>query len=229
MPRGHPARIEELEEVVAAATRVFTRKGYRQTRMSDVAAEAGVSTGALYTYVEGKEALFHLVVTGERPTGLPVPTPDLRATVRAVGVRLAAATEVTNLASRSEGSGPPDDPAAELAAIVGQMYDVLEANRTVLGVVERSATELPDLEDRYYRRGRRAFVGDLTEYLELRIADGSFRSVPDPAVTARYLIETVAWFAWHRHGDPDSAMIADAVAKATVVDMAVAALVIEGS
>ena len=77
MPRGKPIEAQQLEHVVAAAGRVFAELGYRRTRMSDVAREAGLSPGALYTYVEGKEALFHLVVSqraggnapGAEPTG----------------------------------------------------------------------------------------------------------------------------------------------------------------
>jgi hypothetical protein len=43
-------------------------------------------------------------------------------------------------------------------------------------------------------------------------------------VTARFVVESVAWFAYHRHGDPDSAAIDDATAETTVIDMTLAAL-----
>ena len=48
------ARIEEIRE---AAFRVFVRKGIGAARMQDIAAEAGLSAGALYRYFEGKEDL----------------------------------------------------------------------------------------------------------------------------------------------------------------------------
>ena len=50
-----------LVPVSIAATEIFGCHGYRGTRTADVAARAGMSAGSLYTYVESKEALFHLV------------------------------------------------------------------------------------------------------------------------------------------------------------------------
>jgi AcrR family transcriptional regulator len=46
-----------LRDIGAAALAVFTRQGFRLTQMADVAREAGISVGALYSYVDGKEAL----------------------------------------------------------------------------------------------------------------------------------------------------------------------------
>ena len=47
--------------IAIAATEIFWRRGYRGTRTADVAAGAGMSAGSLFTYVESKEAMFHLV------------------------------------------------------------------------------------------------------------------------------------------------------------------------
>jgi hypothetical protein len=33
--------------------------------------------------------------------------------------------------------------------------------------------------------------------------------VPDTPAAARYINETIAWFAMHRHGDPESAVLDD--------------------
>src|ERR1700684_266430 len=79
MPR--PTASERLLKVATVATEDFGRLGYRGTKTADVAARAGMSTGALFTYVESKEALFHLVflhwfgISAERPPVLPVATP----------------------------------------------------------------------------------------------------------------------------------------------------------
>ena len=53
---------ERLPELIAAAVRVFTREGYRSARMSDVAAEMGLSEAAIYRYVDSKEGLFVLAI-----------------------------------------------------------------------------------------------------------------------------------------------------------------------
>lgn len=50
--------------IVAAATTIFARKGCALATMQDVAAEAGLSVGALYTYFPGKDDLIAAVFDG---------------------------------------------------------------------------------------------------------------------------------------------------------------------
>src|ERR1700741_4321273 len=57
MRKRKPGR---LRDIGAAALAVFTRQGFRLTQMAEVAREAGISVGALYSYVDGKEALLEL-------------------------------------------------------------------------------------------------------------------------------------------------------------------------
>jgi AcrR family transcriptional regulator len=52
------------ELIVAAATTVFARKGCAPATMQDVAAEAGLSVGALYTYFPSKDDLIVAVFKG---------------------------------------------------------------------------------------------------------------------------------------------------------------------
>ena len=105
MPRGKPIEAQQLDDVVRAAARVFARLGYRRARMTDVAAEAGLSPGALYTYVEGKDALFHLVVVGSDPSpSLPVPNPPTEETIAAIDRRLRARVPVGAMRHAAEES-----------------------------------------------------------------------------------------------------------------------------
>ncbi|MFC5835086.1 TetR/AcrR family transcriptional regulator [Nonomuraea insulae] len=58
MPRISPERREaKRAEIVAAARRCFSRDGFHQTSMPDIAAEAGVSAGAPYRYFASKEEI----------------------------------------------------------------------------------------------------------------------------------------------------------------------------
>lgn len=58
MPRLTPAhRDARRAAIVAAARRCFSRDGFHQTSMPDIAAEAGVSTGAPYRYFSSKDEL----------------------------------------------------------------------------------------------------------------------------------------------------------------------------
>lgn len=58
MPRITPERREaKRAQIVAAARRCFSRNGFHQTSMPDIAAEAGVSAGAPYRYFASKEEI----------------------------------------------------------------------------------------------------------------------------------------------------------------------------
>ena len=52
---------ERTDLILAAATRMFARKGVAVATMQDVAAEAGLSVGAIYRYYPGKEHLVRAV------------------------------------------------------------------------------------------------------------------------------------------------------------------------
>lgn len=60
MPSGvrHQRQRETRERLIGAARRVFARKGFDGASVPDIAEEAGVSTGAIYSNFSGKEELF---------------------------------------------------------------------------------------------------------------------------------------------------------------------------
>lgn len=59
MPRVSPAHEQAVRSrIVEAAIRVFAVKGYHGASMQDIVRESGLSTGAIYTYFAGKDALF---------------------------------------------------------------------------------------------------------------------------------------------------------------------------
>ncbi|WP_179429956.1 TetR/AcrR family transcriptional regulator [Spelaeicoccus albus] len=63
-------------EIIAAARRCFSRDGFHRTSMPDIAAEAGVSTGAPYRYFASKEEII-LQVAGDAFRVLLVPLEGL--------------------------------------------------------------------------------------------------------------------------------------------------------
>lgn len=54
---------ERPAEILTAALKTFSTKGFAATKLDEVAKEAGVSKGTLYLYFESKEALFKAVVS----------------------------------------------------------------------------------------------------------------------------------------------------------------------
>ncbi len=55
-------RREAREELLAAALRVFARRGYREAGVDEIAAEAGYSKGALYWHFSSKEELLQALL-----------------------------------------------------------------------------------------------------------------------------------------------------------------------
>lgn len=228
MARTRPA--ERLDHLVESAARIFTEKGYRRAQMADVARDMGVAPGTLYLYVESKEALFDLVVQRAfaggpepEPAALPLPTPapqatleHLRARARAEGAlpRLDAALARTRVA----------DVADELRDIVRELYDSLSRSRAAVRLMERSALDWPELAAVWFGEIRRELLRRLRLYLERRIAARKLRPVASIDATARLVLETVAWCALHRHGDPEPPPESEATMADATVDFVVAAL-----
>ncbi|HVV20665.1 MAG TPA: helix-turn-helix domain-containing protein [Pseudonocardiaceae bacterium] len=216
---GRP-NTRSLSNIADAAEQVFRAKGYRAAGISDVAKALGLSHGALYTYVQSKEVLLYLAllntINPEKVDSLPLP------------VQLPAEDRLADLAADWAGSARiPNVKAAldrrrippireELGEIIDDLYAFVENNQRLLGLIERCAPELPELFQFYFVERRRSTFDDLATYLRTRIDAGLIRDVPDIPTAARFIVETIAWFAWHRKGDPDSAMLRDDTCRITV-------------
>ena len=225
---------ERLPELIAAAVRVFTREGYRLARMSDVAAEMGLSEAAIYRYVGSKEGLFvlairHALLLEDLPAGdLPLSPAPLAATVAEARDFIAEVVPFGALADALSGQGS-GDTAAELEKILRELFELEARTREAADMLERSARELPEMADLLNAGIRAPVLAALTEYLGGRVEAGTLRRTPDTAATARLVLETLTWFARHRFSDPDGAAIPADLAADTAVDALVHALVPVGS
>jgi AcrR family transcriptional regulator len=221
---------DRLARLVDCATEVFIAQGYRRTQMADVAKALGVAKGTLYLYVESKDALFDLVARcadNDRPfeklPALPIRTPKPGATLKYVRERLAK-QQVPAALTAALGRKRVADPRAELEEIVRELYDALARNRRGIKLLDRSAPEYPELAALWFEGARSGLVARLAQYLEDRSRRKLLRPVPDAAVAARLLIETVVFWAVHRHWDPHPQRVDESVTKETVVRFLVNAL-----
>jgi len=231
MPRTIP--VGRLEQLVDCATRVFIDQGYRRTQMADVANALGVAKGTLYLYVESKDALFDLVARYadterpfQNPPALPVPTPKPGATLEYVRQRLVENRSFPAL-SAALARQRVTDVRSEIEAIVVEVYDAMARNRHGLRLLDRSAPDMPELAALWFEGARGGLIAALEQYLQDRIRRGKLRSVPDTAVAARLIIETVVFWAVHRHWDPHPQVVEEHVAQRTVVQLIRDALVKE--
>lgn len=215
--------------IVDAATEVFAQTGFAAAQMVDVARMAGVSVGTLYNYVEGKGAL--LLLCAERPFSditegrdLPVPTPDRVELIARLDETLIRHVRLAALDRALRAPLPPEALAPQLGDIVGELFDLISATRAAADAMERSARDAPDLGDLFYRRVRVRLLDQLLIYCR-RL--GKVEPQPPhvtPDVAARFILETVTWWARHRHRDPAPPNVDDATAREIAIDLVVATL-----
>jgi AcrR family transcriptional regulator len=197
--------------------------------MEDIAKALGVAKGTVYLYVESKEALFDLCARyadASRPlphVALPVPTPEPRATVRYAQKRIAETGPLPRLAAAIERKRV-SDPGSELEEIVREHYDILYRNRRAIKLVDRSARDFPELAAVWFEGARDVSIELWRRYIEARTRRGTFRPLPNPAAAARIVIETIAFWAVHRHWDPHPQPLDEEAARETAVQFIVNAL-----
>ena len=231
MARPRPAdRFQQLRD---AALRVFAAKGVRRTRMADIAREMKVAPGSLYNWVESKEALFHWIVSRgaddgpvATPKRLPIRAPHPTTARKQLRRQLEAGFQLPALQA-ALARRRPRDARAELGDVLFELYDLVERARRPMTVVERSALDMPELFALYFVGLRRDFFARFAAYVAKRQKTRAFRRDVDPAVAARFAIESVVYFARHRYGDadPGAGLPDDAAVRDGVVRLAVASLV----
>lgn len=228
MARQAPA--QRFQDLIDAATAVFIAQGYRRTQMADVAAAMAVAKGTVYLSVESKEALFHATLRYAdaprpiaTPTLLPVRAPAPGQTLQYVRARLArepASPTLRGALARERSSATGE----ELAKIFRELHDTMARNRTGIKLVDRCAAEYPELVKIWFGQGCGTLLTGLTRYLERGIRQGAFRRLPDVSVAARVIIETLVFWAVHRHWDPAAQPVDPRAARETVVQMLVGAV-----
>lgn len=139
-------------EILDAAFREFAEKGFRGTRLEDVAARAGVVKGTIYLYYENKTALFEAAV---RSRMLPM------------------VDRVQAMAERHDGSA-----ADMLRFMLRMIYERLSDPdvRTVIRILIADGPEFPELLKFYHGMFVSKMVRVLGAVIERGVARGEFRA-----------------------------------------------------
>lgn len=225
-----PRSPEFVPRMLAAAARVFARTGLKQARMADIAREMDVGHGSLYNYVESKEALFLLLVEqwgcpdvklDERE--LPLRTPSMAHIVEQLRGRVRDTFPLPSLDAALKRKAVANVQ-EELRAIVLELFLQTERSREGATILERSAREVPELFGLFFEQVRRDLFGRLTRYVAMRMATGDLHPA-DPPTAARFIVETVTFFARHRFQDPHPQELDEEAVRRTIVDLVTRSLV----
>jgi AcrR family transcriptional regulator len=208
---------ETLPAIAEAALAAFTSYGYRQTQMADVARRLSMSAGNLYLYVEGKEALFELAMRcalGEHlaPERLPFAGLGRRRRAAFYRERIVGAAQWPLLRAALVGR-------AELADVLGELFDGVAKRRRLIWLLDRCAWEIAELRGAFADEVKRAYIVDLTRYVAK-----TFPAEAPAEARARAVMEMVVWMAAHRHRDPVPPAVDEAAARSATIALGVAAL-----
>ena len=222
---------KRLRELVEAGLEVFCRQGYERSQVADVAKVMGVAVGTIYLYVEGKEALFDLVVRHTSTADsdwlddveIPVPAPAPGSTVEFLRGVFGREGQWPHLhaALRSKRA---TEIRAELDGVVREQYRLMTRHRRGLILLTRSALEFPGLADAFVLGLRRRLLEGLEKYLVSRITVGQVRPLANVAATAAVLTQTIAWANLQRPFDPGLNGLPEKSVEDATVDLIVSGL-----
>ena len=149
-PRRYRRKDRRPTEILKAALEVFTAQGYAATRLSDVAARAGIAKGTIYLYFDSKEELFAEVV---RHAILPH-----FETIEALAGQDGSAEEILRL---------------QLQTIYSKLVstEVRYIPRLIIGEGNR----FPELAEFYYREIISRCHSTLREVIKRGVSSGEFR------------------------------------------------------
>lgn len=156
-PSGRKAG-DKRERILRAATRVFARKGFYATRVSEVAKEAGVADGTIYLYFRSKDELL-ISIFEDRVDHL----------LEAV---------------RREMDALPNAQ-ARLRRIIELQLGLLDGERDLAEVITVSLRQSTRLLKQYAAPKFIAYLETIAEVIKGGQADGSFRDDVAPFDAAR--------------------------------------------
>lgn len=162
---------DRREQIIDAAMRVFSQKGFTRATNKDIAREAGITPGLIYHYFESKEALLKAMIEERSPLKLVTSLPP----------------QVLML--------PPE---TFLRFLLLQVLGIVEEEKFVqiIRVVLPEAIHNPAMRPIMIEVIQR-ILGFLGGYFEAKMANGELRQL-DPALTAQTLVGSMLAFVLRR-------------------------------
>lgn len=203
------------QDIIEAAAHAFAFAGFHRTQMADIAERAGVALGTLYRHASSKDAWFADALAFGACAASP-------AEAFQEGSRSIETFLLSNLptwfaedALSALLAGEQDE--APFESVVEAVYDEIAKRRYAIRILDRSAHDLPRLNDIYIQRIRLPALTKLNAYLRQMQELDRLAPLSDTHASSRFILETCAWFAMHRLFSPGGADISDTVARQTAI------------
>ncbi|MDT5346507.1 MAG: hypothetical protein QOE52_5691 [Mycobacterium sp.] len=185
------AKLQRRDEIMAAAKKVFARKGFHATTIADIAKEANLAYGSVYQYFDSKDELFHALMSAE-----------------GYALRTHVAVALASTGKRSDRSWEP------FRATVQATFEFFEADKAGTKLLLRDAYALGDRFEKHLSSIYERFIDDIESHMVAAQERGKVISAP-PRMVAYSLAALIGQLA-HRRLTTD-----DGVTAAEVADFVV--------
>jgi AcrR family transcriptional regulator len=177
------------DEIMAAAKKVFARKGFHAATIADVAKEAGLAYGSVYWYFDSKDELFHALMAVEE---------------QALRSHLAAAVEAPGR----------DGVEASFRHAVQATFEFFEADKATVKLLFRDAYALGDRFEKHLGGIYERFIDNIETFIVVAQQRGEVVAAP-PRMVAYTLAALIGQLA-HRRLSTDDGVTAAEVADFVV-------------
>lgn len=187
MPEPQPKE-NTFDRICQSAVRIFSSKGYHKTTMDDIAAEAGLTKGAIYWHFKNKRELFKFLIES----------------------RFKELDELISTALSGKASPP-----SKIQNVFCVCLDYYEKNRDFCALIKVFHSEGIVLIDKEFETWLRNIYARYREMLAAVIrqgmADGSFAPGIDPAMAGAVLIAAFDGLSFQWLVDPAAFSLSDAL------------------
>jgi AcrR family transcriptional regulator len=164
---GDPKLVEERrEQIVKAATKLFSEQGYYLTTIQDIAREAGISVGLIYQYFKDKDDVLFLTL------------------------KLVLETYEKVIPEALEGA---EHPLERLCLAIGAYCRVVDRLRDATVLTYRSTKSLRADRRTFIKEGETRTNRLLEGCLRACIAAGHVRPINDSLLVYQYVLYSHAW------------------------------------
>ena len=155
-----PVVTDKREAILRAATRVFAHNGYFNSKVADIAREAGVADGTVYLYFKSKEEILHSIFDRNMEEA------------------------IADGQKRLEGT---TDPREKLRSIAHMHLDRLGADRDLAVVFQVELRGSTKFMEEFSAAGFAEYLNLIRSTIEEGQRAGVFRSELNPKVVAKIL------------------------------------------
>lgn len=209
-----------LKKVFDVSSRLFITQGFSRTQMEQIAREVGISIGSMYDLFASKRVILDFLIQCTIQPGfieLDLKLPLDVAQLNGLDAQVREAFE--DITQRFEAPLDNNCEGYSYEKMLSDAFDVLSTYGTGCLLLESNPEVFDSLFD-YYARYRRRFYNAVEQFVHAFRARGMLRLRPEAQQAARFIVDSLYWWAMQIHYDifGSDETISPAAAKEICID-----------